>query len=126
MAMIQWLAIAGGGAAGALSRFGVTHLVQSVLGRGFPYGTMTANIAGSLLMGLLYILFLERFAGNEELRLALTTGFLGAFTTFSTFSVETLLLFEGGELLKAVSNVLVTVIVCLFAAWLGMKLGRLL
>jgi CrcB protein len=87
---------------------------------------MTANIAGSLLMGLLYILFLERLAGNEELRLALTTGFLGAFTTFSTFSVETLLLFEGGELIKAVSNVLITVIVCLFAAWLGMKLGRLL
>ena len=124
--MIQWLAIAAGGAAGAMSRFGVTNVVQSILGKGFPYGTMTANIAGSLLMGLLYVLFLERLAGNEELRLALTTGFLGAFTTFSTFSVETLLLFEGGELIKAASNVVITVIVCLFAAWLGMKLGRLL
>ncbi len=126
MNMVQWLSIAAGGAVGAMSRFGVTQLVQSLLGKGFPYGTMTANITGSLLMGLLYVLFLERLAGNEELRLALTTGFLGAFTTFSTFSVETLILFETGMTTRAMINILATVTLCLLAAWLGMKLGRML
>ena len=122
--MTQILAIAAGGSIGAVMRYLVSTGVYSYLGRGFPYGALVVNVLGSLLMGLLYELFLQRLAVSAELRAVLLVGFLGAFTTFSTFSIETINLIEQGYLLKAVGNILASVILCVLAAWLGLQLAR--
>ncbi|HFQ92134.1 MAG TPA: fluoride efflux transporter CrcB [Chromatiales bacterium] len=122
--MNQALAIAAGGAAGALLRYWTSLGVHSLLGRGFPYGTLTVNVAGSLLMGLLFVLFVERLNLGSEWRAAILIGLLGSFTTFSTFSIETLNLLEQGETLKALLNILLSVTLCLGAAWLGIITGR--
>jgi CrcB protein len=120
----QLIAIASGGAVGALFRFWVSNGVYSLLGRGFPYGTLAVNVLGSLVMGILYVLLLERSTVSPELRGALLIGFLGAFTTFSTFSIETLNLLEQAELLKAVLNILLSVVACVLACWFGLVVGR--
>jgi len=122
--LTQTLSIAAGGAIGALLRFWVSSGVYLLLGRGFPYGTLAVNVLGSLAMGLLYVLLLERMTVGPEVRAALLIGLLGAFTTFSTFSIETLNLIEQADLLKALLNVLVSVFACLFAVWLGVGIGR--
>jgi CrcB protein len=122
--VLQILAIAGGGALGALGRFGLSSGLYRLLGRDFPWGTLAVNVLGSFLMGLLFVLFLDRLAGPPELRSALLVGFLGAFTTFSTFSMETLLLVEQGFMVKALLNILASVLLCLLACWLGVLLGR--
>lgn len=118
------IAIAAGGAIGALFRFWVANGVYQLLGRGFPYGTLAVNVLGSLAMGLLYALLLERSTAGPELRAALLVGFLGAFTTFSTFSIETLNLIEQAELFKAGLNILLSVSACLVACWFGLVIGR--
>ncbi|MBT3043585.1 MAG: fluoride efflux transporter CrcB [Candidatus Thiodiazotropha endolucinida] len=122
--MNQLIAIASGGAVGALFRFWVSSGIYSLLGRGFPYGTLVVNVLGSLVMGFLYVLLLERTTVSPEMRGALLIGFLGAFTTFSTFSIETLNLLEQAELLKAGLNILVSVIACVLACWFGLVVGR--
>jgi CrcB protein len=121
--MNHFVAIAAGGAVGALLRFWVSTGIYSLLGRGFPYGTLTVNVLGSGLMGFLYVFMLERVT-NVELRAALLIGLLGAFTTFSTFSLETLNLIENGEVSKALLNIFISISLCLFATWLGMLLAR--
>ena len=122
--MQQLLAIAGGGALGAVLRFGVSNSIYRLLGRDFPYGTMAVNVLGSLLMGFLFILLVERMVVSAEWRSALLIGLLGAFTTFSTFSFETLALFDAGAPFKALLNIIASVVLCLAATWLGMILGR--
>ena len=122
--MLQLVAIAGGGALGALARFWVSSGVYQLLGKSFPWGTLTVNVVGSFAMGFLLVLFLERLASAPEWRAAVLVGFLGAFTTFSTFSIETLTLMEQGELSKALLNVLVSVVLCVAACWLGLILAR--
>jgi CrcB protein len=118
------LFIAFGGAFGAVLRYGTSNWVYSMLGRGFPYGTLFVNVTGSLLIGLLSILMLERMNIGPEWRAAMLVGVLGSFTTFSTFSLETLNLLEQGELVTAAANMLFSVIICLLAVWLGVALGR--
>lgn len=122
--MMQILAIALGGAAGAVTRFLVANAIYGWLGRGFPAATLFINVSGSLLMGLLGALFASRLALAVELRAALLIGFLGAYTTFSTFALETLFLYEEGQMLKATLNVALSVVGCLAAVWTGMALGR--
>jgi CrcB protein len=121
---MQTLAIAAGGAVGALLRFWASNGVYALLGRTFPYGTLAVNVLGSLLMGLLYVLLLDKLALGPQWRAALLVGLLGAFTTFSTFSIETLNLVEEGEAIKALLNVLLSVVLCLIAAWIGVLAGR--
>ena len=91
---------------------------------GFPYGTLTVNVVGSLLMGFCYVFMIERMDVSVEWRAALMIGLLGAFTTFSTFSIETLNLLESGEQLKAALNILLSVTLCIIGCWLGMIVGR--
>ncbi len=122
--MQQLLAIAGGGALGAVLRFGMSNSVYRLLGRDFPYGTMAVNVLGSLLMGFLFVLFVERMVVSAEWRSGLLIGLLGAFTTFSTFSFETLALFDAGAPIKALVNIIASVVLCLVATWLGLILGR--
>lgn len=122
--MKQILAIALGGAMGALLRYWASTGIHTLIGRAFPYGTLAVNVAGSLLMGFLYVLLVERLALSVEWRAALLIGVLGAFTTFSTFSMETFALFEDGERLKALMNILLSVTFCLVAVWLGVVAGR--
>ena len=122
--MQQLLAIAGGGALGAIFRFGLSNSVHRLLGRDFPYGTLVVNTVGSLLMGLCFVLLVERMAVSAEWRSSILVGLLGAFTTFSTFSFETLALFNAGAPIKALVNIMMSVMLCLLATWLGMTLGR--
>lgn len=109
---------------GAVLRYSASIGVATIMGRGFPYGTLFVNVSGSLLIGLLSVIMLERFNIGPEWRAAVMVGLLGSFTTFSTFSLETLNMLEQGELLAAITNVLLSVVVCLAAVWLGVVLGR--
>ena len=122
--MTQMMAIAAGGAIGALLRYWTSLAVHSRLGSGFPYGTLIVNVLGSLLMGFLYIWLLERMPSGVAMRAFLLIGLLGAFTTFSTFSVETLNLMEAGQIARAVLNALLSVVLCIGSATLGVMLAR--
>lgn len=122
--MNQILAIAAGGAAGAVLRFWVSTGVYGWLGRGFPYGTLVVNVFGSLLMGLLAVLLIERLSLGPEWRAAILIGLLGGFTTFSTFSLETLNLIEAGAHGKAMLNAALSLVLCVAAAWAGVIAGR--
>lgn len=122
--MNQTLAIAAGGAIGALLRFWMSNAVYALAGRDFPYGTLAVNVLGSLLMGYLYVVAIERLAMGPEWRAFALVGLLGAFTTFSTFSIETLNLIEQADYAKALGNVAVSVIACVGAAFIGTILAR--
>lgn len=124
--MMQLLAIAAGGAAGSVLRYAVSTGVYTVVGRDFPYGTLAVNVAGSLLMGFLFVLLVERLDVSGVWRMALLVGFLGAFTTFSTFSIETVNLLQGGDFLRALLNIFFSVTLCLVATWAGFRLGRII
>lgn len=119
-----WIAIAG--ALGALSRYGISSLANRYFGDRLAWGTLTVNVVGSLLLGMLMHVGMASNAMPKPLRLALTVGFLGAFTTFSTFSYETYRYVENGSWGTALVNVLANVIPGLLAAWLGLVLGRMI
>ncbi len=122
--MTQLAFIAAGGAAGALMRYWMSSGIYVLFGRGFPYGTLTVNVVGSLLMGFCYVFMIERMDVSVEWRAAIMIGLIGAFTTFSTFSIETLNLLESGEQMKAALNILLSVTLCILGCWLGMIVGR--
>ena len=109
---------------GALLRYWVSNSVYALLGRGFPYGTLSVNVAGSIIMGLCYVFLFERMDVAAQWRAGVMIGMLGAFTTFSSFSIETMHLFEAGEQLQAGLNVLLSVTLCLIGCWAGLVIGR--
>ena len=121
---MQILFIAVGGGAGALLRFWLANAIYIMFGRGFPVGTLMVNVLGSTLIGLLYVFLYERMDASPELRAGVIIGLLGAFTTFSTFSIETLNLIEAGEQIKAGINIILSVTLCISGCWIGMQLGR--
>ena len=115
------------GAAGCLARYWLSGAVNRLLGAGgFPYGTLAVNLVGAFFIGLIMELGLKSTVISQDLKVALTIGFMGGLTTFSTFSVETFVLLEKGHLLIALANVLVSVVLCLFATWLGILAVRVL
>ena len=116
--MTKLLIVFVGGGLGAVSRFLVTTILAGKLGN-FPLGTLAANFFGCLLMGLFVGFIAGRF---ESARLFVAVGFLGGFTTFSSFSAETLALIHGGQIFAAVTNVVVSVVAGLGACALGLKL----
>lgn len=120
---MTWLAVALGGAMGALARFWVYNALLAWNHR-FPLATFSVNVAGSFLIGIAFVLLTERGEFSPALRGLLTVGFLGAFTTFSTFSLEALSLLEQGHGGTAWAYVLGSVLLCLAAAWLGLTLAR--
>jgi CrcB protein len=124
--MQAYLAVAIGGTLGCWARYAMTLLVQGVFGSAFPYATLSINVIGSFFMGLIFTGTLERIAVGPHLRLGILTGFLGGFTTFSTFAMETLLLAEQGETGKSALYIVLSVAVGVAAAAAGAYLGRTL
>lgn len=114
------LIIAGGGAAGALSRYWMTQWVQNWMGHEFPYGTLAVNVLGCLLAGLVYGALDRSTDLDHAWHALLIVGFMGAFTTFSAFSLATLQLMERGAFAAALANVLLSVLLSLAACGLGL------
>lgn len=119
MKPLFWIAIFG--ALGALSRYA---LVNAMGGRTFPWGTLCVNVLGSALMGFLFVVILEKALLAPDFKPMLMTGFLGAFTTFSAFSLEVWELFDRGEPMLAFSYMVGSVVLSLLALTLGIYLAR--
>ncbi len=121
-----WLAVALGGALGAMGRFGLTSYLIPAGSKQFPWGTLTANILGSALMGLCYVLITDKQWISAEWKPLLMTGFLGAFTTYSTFALESFLLWQQGQTVYAITYAFASLFGCLLAVtssiWLATKL----
>jgi|SRR5690554_5090181 len=118
--MMPWLFVASGGALGAVLRFYITAYLYPVAGDRFPFGTLLANVVGCFLVALLYVVIVEKAMLPAYWRHLLITGFLGALTTFSTFSLDALLLWQNGAPALAIYYVLATLVLCLLAvtaAW---------
>ena len=112
-----------GGGIGSVARYIVTTLVKNFTTINFPFGTLTVNVMGSLLMGLITALIAGKLSyDSEPVRLLLAVGFLGGFTTFSSFSIETLTLIEKHEIFYAIANILTNTTFGLLAAYLGFKI----
>jgi|TARA_A200000159_G_scaffold26548_2_gene23435 fluoride exporter len=116
--------IAAGGATGACLRYFVTTSVDSLFGKHMPFGTLTVNVVGSFALALLYGVIERYDLSDSPYRALIGVGLLGAFTTFSTFSVETLTLLENELWLKAAANVFLNVGACLLAGWLAIELMK--
>ena len=123
--MWNYVAVALGGVVGCCARYGVNQAVHSFYGRSmFPVATLVINVSGCLLMGFLFQLTLDRADVSQSMRLAILTGVLGGFTTFSAFAMETLLLAEEGEVGTAMLYVLMSVVMGLLAAYIGVWFAR--
>ena len=122
--MFHILLVAIGGATGSVARYLTGIAMTRLLGPAFPWGTITVNILGSFAIGILAELVARKLSAPVELRLLLVVGFLGGFTTFSSFSLDTLSLFEKGEGVVALAYVGASVILSLAAAFGGLALGR--
>lgn len=124
--MNTYIVIAIGGAFGAMSRFWINMNFDRIYPSVFPWGTFLVNLIGSFLIGVLFVLFAEKVPLVAHVRSLLMVGFLGAMTTFSTFSLDALLLLEQGHYNAAFSYVFASVVVCLAATFMGMNIARLL
>ncbi|WP_293266140.1 fluoride efflux transporter CrcB [Neptunomonas sp.] len=118
------LAVAVGGALGAASRFWLAGALNDKADK-LPIGTLACNVLGSLVMGILFVLIMEKTRLSPELRPLLMVGFLGAFTTFSSFSLETVALVQEGHIMSALIYVLLSVLMCIAALSAGIWITRL-
>ena len=124
--MTVWLAVAVGGAIGSMLRYGIGQLTTNVLGPTPVLATFTVNVSGSFLLGIFYTLCNERLVTSIELRVLIGVGLIGGYTTFSTFSFETIRLIESGESFKAIANILTNLLFGISAAYLGILMGKIL
>ncbi|MBF0565532.1 MAG: fluoride efflux transporter CrcB [Nitrospirae bacterium] len=119
---MNYLIIGAGGFIGAITRYALAAWIGQRWGRSFPLGTFVINVSGSFLIGLIMSLLTERFMANPYWRLLLVVGFLGAYTTFSTFEFETGNLLKDGEILYAALNVVLSV----FAGFIALRMGEII
>ncbi len=122
--LLKFCLVGVGGFFGAGARYLVGGWVAQRLGTGFPWGTLVINLSGSFLLGLVFTLLSERYIGHPGWRLLVPIGFIGAYTTFSTFELETFQLLSQGSILFALVNVLASVLAGFLALWLGIVIGR--
>ena len=122
--MIKYLYIAFGGGLGSMLRFWAGGVVTNRLGSRFPYGTFVINVTASFLIGFIMTLLAERAHWSPNWRYLLVAGFLGGYSTFSTFEFETFRVFQDSELLIAGLNVVLSVAVGFCSVWLGVITGR--
>lgn len=118
------IAIGIGGALGTVSRYGINLTAVHLMGHGFPWGTLAVNVTGSLLMGMLIAIFAHFWQPSEAVRLFFITGFLGGFTTFSTFSLDVVALYERGEIFSAGIYAIASVFFSVGALFAGLALVR--
>lgn len=126
MSITMFVSIAAGGAAGAVGRYLVMSQVAHWMGDKFPYGTLAVNVLGSLVLGVLIELFALSWSASQETRALLTVGVLGAFTTFSTFSMDTVLLIERGQTAAAALYIVASVVLSVGALFAGLSIVRAL
>lgn len=124
--MSNYVIVILGGGLGAAARYWLSGLVHTKAGSSFPFGTLVVNGLGCFLIGLLMSSFEERFLVQPSIRVFLTIGILGGFTTFSSFSFETISLLRDGEFLYASANVFGSLLICLVGTWLGIQLGKVI
>jgi CrcB protein len=122
---MHWLAVAMGGALGSMARYALSTWIFQVSSHKFPYGTLTVNVLGSFLMGVLFVVIVEKAALPSEMRSLLMIGFMGAFTTFSAFSLDAVVLWQNGNFFMALIYTLATVILCIIAISSAIWLTRL-
>ncbi len=122
---MKLLVIGIGGFLGAIMRYSVSKAATLYLGNLIPFGTLIVNGLGSFLLGYLYVFSLEKSVISENMRFFIGVGFMGAFTTFSTFSVETVNLYEDGAYFLSLLNIFLNVGISLFGAFIGMFLAKL-
>ncbi len=122
---MKYLMVGFGGGLGSILRFWVGSYVSGKMGSRFPYGTFLINCTASFLIGLIITLLAEKAHWNPNLRYLIPIGFIGGYSTFSTFEYETFRVMQDGELWLAVANVVLSVVVGFFAVWLGVIVGRL-
>jgi CrcB protein len=122
MALLIFIAL--GSALGGVARFAIGTFVEARFGATFPLGTLLVNISGAALLGFILTCALASPGLSSEMRALLTTGFCGGYTTFSTFTLETMMLLQRGELARAATYVLLSVSIALFGVWLGVSLGH--
>ncbi|MGE0152482.1 MAG: fluoride efflux transporter CrcB [Reyranellaceae bacterium] len=123
--MSQIVAVALGGALGSVGRFLLAGWVGRQVGTGFPWGTLAVNVIGGLVMGVLIEVMAQSWSVSPSVRAFLTVGVLGGFTTFSAFSLETVLLFQRGETGAAFAYIASSVVLSVGAVWCGLRLMRL-
>ncbi len=112
------------GGLGCVARYLASSWTYQLLGRNFPYGTLLVNIVGSFLLGMLLTFGIRGGYFSPEVRLGMATGFMGGFTTFSTFSYETLRFLEDGRFWQAGANIGLNVVLCLLFAFVGVVVAR--
>ena len=124
--MLNYILVSAGAAIGGALRYGISTYIQKNISVIFPYGTLVVNIVGSFFLGIVMFYLNEKELIGNEFRLFLTIGFCGGFTTFSTFSFETLNLFRDSEFGLAIYNVLLNVVLCLLGIYLAYLISKLI
>lgn len=124
--MLKYWMVGIGGFVGAIARFMLGSYIANRMGSRFPYGTFVINMSGSFLIGLILTMLTQRTAMSPNWRYLIPIGFIGAYTTFSTFEYETLRTVQDGQMLIAMANIVLSVIVGFVAVWLGVVAGRAL